>query len=219
MERSEEYRHEFQFTMPARSGEIYLTAESYAFNTVLTKCFESKQYFGSSFTLYGAPYVYIEVHQNKDPALDEADYVTHYDDYENTPILISNYEAGDQFSVIVDYIYEEGLPLDFTFAVYTKVEGVSVTDSLGFTSVLHMAVQEPARWRFNYDGSDVSSNQSMTYKNAFDSRGEFQGEVTVRDPYLAASLKQLEETAGSFGEFLLVLLFFKPELLLFWIWE
>jgi len=62
-----------------------------------------------------------------------------YDDYEHQPILISEYEAGDTFEVIVDYLYQEGLPLDFTFSVYTKVEGVSVTNAdTGEQNMLHM---------------------------------------------------------------------------------
>ena len=58
-------------------------------------------------------------------------------------IAESDYEAGDEFTMEIDYLWDTFYAKDYTIKVYTAQE-LEVRDANGETNMIHMDGQEPS---------------------------------------------------------------------------
>ena len=141
--------------MPAKSGDLYFTVESYYAGIVPNVCTtgtytytQNGQQQSQTLTY---PLLFFAVYNLNKSTTNFIEYKYYVEQYQR-PIVVqeADYAAGDVFKVSVQYLWFGSPASDFTVGVYSK-QSLEVKDSTGAQNKIHM------------DGSLTSGFTSSTY--------------------------------------------------------
>jgi hypothetical protein len=115
--------------VPAQSGDLYFTVDTYYQGTIPWIC-----------TFFYQPQVTYTVKKNGNILKTMT-----YEEQWIEPYLVaeSTYAAGDAFTMEIDYYWDTFYAKDYTIKVYSK-QTLSVKDSKGNTNMIHMDGKEPS---------------------------------------------------------------------------
>lgn len=117
-------------TVPAKSGDLYFTVDTYIQGTIPYLC-----------TLYYQPAVTYSILKNGNALISNFQYEEQW----NEPFMVAeaDYAAGDVFTMEIDYQWDFFYAKDYTIKVYSK-QTLEVKDSKGETNMIHMDGKEPS---------------------------------------------------------------------------
>jgi hypothetical protein len=140
-ESMDESTYSYYITVPENEGALYFTVESYYQNLIPNECTSGTVTFsnGNSANLAN-PLLDYEVWKDGASSYLAYKYVSDQFSY---PILVTSYNAGDIFKVVVKYMWFDSPAKDYTVKIYSK-QTLEVKNSSGETNVIHMDGQEPS---------------------------------------------------------------------------
>lgn len=125
------------FNPPTEDGDIYMTVETYSYNIVPDVCSTDvvDGYYGTS------PFVYFEAYDGSPQPI-----ATYHWDYAHSPLMIKDYQANNQFEMMVQYEWYSSPANDYTVKVYSKHVGTELTDQYGYSNMLYTDGREPSEF-------------------------------------------------------------------------
>jgi hypothetical protein len=132
---------EYFIEVPKDSGPLYFIVETYYQNIIPNECTTGTLDFSSGDSVsLSSPLLDLEIYLNDSPSFSDYRLVSDQFSY---PILITDYQGGDTFKIVVSYTWFDSPAKDYTLSVYSKQE-LEIRDQEGEMSVLHMDGQEPS---------------------------------------------------------------------------
>lgn len=159
-ENMDELYHNYYITVPAFDGALYFTVESYYQELIPNECTSGTVSFSNGSTASLAnPLLDYEVWKDGASTYSAYKYVSDQFSY---PILMTTYNAGDVFKIVVGYTWFNSPAKDYTVKIYSK-QSLQVKSSTGSTSIKHMDGQEPSGFTTStYRGMSGSTTGGTT---------------------------------------------------------
>ena len=195
----------YRVFMPAQSGDLYFTVESYPLGTVPESCTPGSITSGGATTAVNTPLVRLEVFDSASGFSSPLGALFYAEQFPRS-ILISEfqYSAGTTLTARVEYTWFGSPAPDYTITVYSK-QSLEVVDGDGYTRVVNMDGSSPSGFTAStYSGMDNAGYTSSTFKIAATSAVARIGKKPIED-YVVQSLLDCAMQAPTIGDFFMLI--------------